>query len=360
MDLRDIDSPAAWTVAELEADRSWIFTLDAAAGAGLARTVKAAHDPARPLFDYRAEEFGLEPARETLAAAFAEAHHGRGLALVKGLPREALSEAEFELLNWAIGLHAGVARPQGRASQYFSAVRDAGTDYRGASGRGYSSNAKLDFHADGADLATLACYNQALSGGQSMITSGVTARRRLLAERPDLGKVAHGTFHFSRQNEEAPDETPTYGQPLFDLAEDRVFGKFNRNRIQSAQRYPGVPALTPAQAETMDVLDEILRRPELMFTMYLAPGDLQIINNHTLLHSRTGYVDHAAPEKKRLLCRLWLAPPDSVPLPESWRAYYREIAPGTVRGGIRGHHHDDACQAFEARQAACLGMTSAR
>ena len=59
-------------------------------------------------------------------------------------------------MNWAIGLHTGVARPQGKASQYISPVRDAGVDYRAASGRGYSSNAKLDFHVDGADLATLA------------------------------------------------------------------------------------------------------------------------------------------------------------------------------------------------------------
>ena len=34
----------------------------------------------------------------------------------------------------------------------------------------------------------------------------------------------------------------------------------------------------------------------------------------------------------------------------------RTEAPGTVRGGIRGHHHDDACRVFEARQAATLGM----
>ena len=32
-------------------------------------------------------------------------------------------------------------------------------------------------------------------------------------------------------------------------------------------------------------------------------------------------------EKKRLLCRLWLAPPNSVPLPESWGDFYRSIAP---------------------------------
>ena len=39
-----------------------------------------------------------------------------------------------------------------------------GTNYRASNGRGYSSNAKLDFHVDGADLTTLICFNKAKSG----------------------------------------------------------------------------------------------------------------------------------------------------------------------------------------------------
>ncbi|MDA0997942.1 MAG: TauD/TfdA family dioxygenase, partial [Proteobacteria bacterium] len=312
MDTTDFQASAGWLVAELEADRSWEFSIDGAARAQLARTVKAAYDIDRPLFDYRREDFDLGPAWTTIAAAIRQAHHGRGIALVRGLPRDGLSEKEFELLNWAIGLYTGVARPQGKASQYISPVRDAGTDYRTASGRGYSSNAKLDFHVDGCDLVTLACYNKARSGGQSMLTSGVTARRQLIDERPDLAELAHQYFYFSRQNEQAPGEAPYYGQPLFDFADGRLFGKWNRNRVQSAQNIEGVPKLSGGQRQTMDALDEILRRPEFMFTMYLEPGDLQIINNHVMLHSRTDYVDYEAPEQKRLLSRLWLAPPDSV------------------------------------------------
>jgi hypothetical protein len=114
--------------------------------------------------------------------------------------------------------------------------------------------------------------------------------------------------------------------------------------------------LTPAQIETGAMLDDILQRPEFMFTMYLEPGDLQILNNHVMLHSRTDYVDHEAHEEKRLLSRLWLAPPDSVLLPDSWGNFFRSVAPGTVRGGIRGHQHDATRKAFERRQAASLGM----
>ncbi len=359
MDMTDAGSPAEWRAADLKQDPGWVFSIDEKARAHLARVIKAAYVVDQPLFDYCREDFDLGPAWTTIANAIKEAHHGRGLALVRGLPREGMTEKEFELLNWAIGLHTGVARPQGRATQYISPVRDIGTDYRTASGRGYSSNAKLDFHADSADLVTLACYNRAKSGGQSMITSGLTARRHLMAERPDLAELAHGDFCFSRQNEQAPDETPFYAQPLFDVADGLVFGKWNRNRVVSAQKIEGVPELSDGQRETMDVLDEILARPDMMFTMYLEPGDLQIINNHVMLHSRTDYIDFEEPDQKRLLFRLWLAPPDSVRLPASWGNSFRSVKPGTVRGGIRGHQHNDDCKAYERRQAASLGMPAA-
>jgi hypothetical protein len=359
MNMASGQSPAAWRVTDLEQDQSWIFSIDGDARAHLARMVRGRFDPERSLLEYSRADFDLGSAWPIISAAVREAHHGRGLALVHGLPREGLDENEFKLLNWAVGLHIGVARPQGKASQYISPVRDVGVDYRAASGRGYSSNAKLDFHVDGADLTTLTCYNTAKSGGQSMVSSSITARNVLMAERPDLAEIAHRDFHFSRQNEETEDEGPFYGQPLFDDADGKIFGKWNRNRVQSAQRFDAVPRLTHQQLETMAVLDEILQRPENMFTMFLEPGDLQIINNYTALHSRTEYEDFEMPEEKRLLFRLWLAPPDSVRLPDSWWDFYRATEPGTVRGGIRGHCHDDECQTFDARQAADLGMTIA-
>jgi len=354
--IAEAQARAAWRVSDLERDRAWVFPLDEGASRHLAAIVRAAFDPDRPLFDYGREDFDLGPAGPVVAAAFAEAMEGRGLALIKGLPRAGLAEDEFRLLNWAIGLHAGVARPQGKASQYISPVRDAGTDYRSASGRGYSSNAKLDFHVDGCDVATLGCYNSALAGGETMFTSAISAYEVLAAERPDLAEIARQDFCFSRQNEEAPDEGPFYAQPLVDFEDGRLFAKWNRNRVQSAQRFDEAPRLTETQREAMDVMDAILRRPDLMLSLRLEPGDLQVFNNHAMLHSRTEYRDHADPAEKRLLWRLWLAPPAAPRLPESWRDFFRAVEPGVVRGGIRGHNHDAACQAFDRRQAESLGM----
>ena len=347
----------AWTAGSLAEDRGWVFTLDDRARRDLLGAVRGVHDPDRPLFDWRREDFDLGSALPVLRAAFREQREGSGVALVRGLPREGVTAEEFRLMTWAIGLHFGVARPQGKASQYLSAVRNEGTDYRSSTGRGYSSNASLDFHVDGCDVVGLACYNVAREGGQSMFTSSITAHNVMLAERPDLVELLYEPFCYSRQGEQAPDEGPFLRCPIYGEAEGILFGRWNRNRVASAQKLEGVPQLTPRQAEALDVLDALLRRPDLMGNMWLAPGDLQLMNNHAVLHSRTQFEDWEEPEKKRLLWRLWLAPPDSRRLPEPWAEPFKSAEPGAVRGGIRGWQWDEDCRAWERRQAGELGMT---
>ena len=350
------ETPSAWEIEDLKSTDDWCFEIDESDGILLRDSIKSLFEQDRDLFSYSPNEFNFGSSWEHIEKAVAEAHHGKGISIVRGLPREDLSQDEFRLLSWAIGLKAGVARPQGLASQYISAVQDAGTDYRAANGRGYSSNAELDFHVDVADLTILTCYNKAKSGGQSMISSGVTAHNYLTKERPDLAEIAYQHFYFSRQEEQAPDEKPVYSLPLFEVESGNLFCNWNRNRVQSAQNIEGVPELSKLQKETMDFLDEILTRPELMYTMYLEPGDMQIINNYRMFHSRTGYLDYENDLKKRCLYRLWLSPPDSIKLPESWKDFYRSVEPSMVRGGIIGQSYDETCIDFDKTHSKFLNM----
>ena len=350
------EAPSAWEIEDLKSTDDWCFEIDESDGILLRDSIKSLFEQDRDLFSYSPNEFNFGSSWEHIEKAVAEAHHGKGISIVRGLPREDLSQDEFRLLSWAIGLKAGVARPQGLASQYISAVQDAGTDYRAANGRGYSSNAELDFHVDVADLTILTCYNKAKSGGQSMISSGVTAHNYLIKERPDLAEIAYQHFYFSRQEEQAPDEKPFYSLPLFEEEKGNLFCNWNRNRVQSAQNIEGVPELSKLQKETMDFLDEILTRPELMYTMYLEPGDMQIINNYRMFHSRTGYLDYENDLKKRCLYRLWLSPPDSIKLPESWKDFYRSVEPSMVRGGIIGQSYDETCIDFDKTHSKFLNM----
>ncbi len=347
---------AAWTAAELDADRRWEFTLDDDARCDLVAALTRAIDRDKSLFDYRREDFDLGRAAPVLTAAFNEMQRGRGVALVHGLPREGLDDKDFELLTWGIGLNFGVGRPQGGQSHYISAVRDAGNVYRTGRGRGYNTNAELDFHTDSADIVALSCYNRAASGGMSITTSSVAAYHAMRREHPDLAELLHEPIHFSRQGEQAPDEAPSYPHPLFDTAGGKLFSKWNRNRVTSAQKIEGVPQLSARQWQALETFDALVRRADLAHTMWLQPGDLQIINSHVTLHSRTDFTDHADPAHKRLLFRLWLAPPDGDDLPESWRVLYKAVGKGTVRGGIIGQQHDAVRKAYEQRQAGALGM----
>jgi hypothetical protein len=346
----------AWTASDLINDPSWIYQLTESEGLELLHVTRAGRVVDKPLLAYRKTDFCLYNIPNALTASFREVRDGRGVALVKGLPRVGVSTEEFELMTWVIGLHFGVARPQDRTSAYINQVKDAGTAYRSPTGRGYSSSAELDFHVDGSDIVLLSCYNQAPTGGMSMCTSSVKAFEVMQLERPDLAKVLLGNFPFSRNGEQSDTEAAWISAPLFGFEGGRTFGSWNRNRLVNALKFDEVPPLTAHQAEAIGYLDAVVRRPDLMYCMNLEAGDLQLLSNQTVLHSRTSFEDHADEDKKRTLYRLWLAMPDSLQLPVGWEAYYGTREPGVVRGGSKGHHYDDDCRLFDAEQAAALGM----
>jgi alpha-ketoglutarate-dependent taurine dioxygenase len=349
--------PAQWLSPELEQDASWIFALDSTAGDDVAAGVLAAARPGQHLFDYRREDFDFGRAAPVIEAAFRQAKHGRGISLLRNLPRTALTEEQFALMTWGIGLHQGVARPQSKASQYLSPVRDAGVDYRSATGRGYSSNAELDYHTDRADVIVLSCYNKARSGGKSMVVSTAAALDRFAQRHPALLAYLHRPLHFSRQGEIRPGQDATFAHPLVTAIDGRRFVRWNRNRVKTAQDIPGVPRIDADFWHALDTFDAILSEPDIEFSMYLQPGDIEILNGNVTLHARTNYVDFDDPAQRRLLFRLWLSTPDSPRLPDSWTGVYGSVEPRAVRGGILGDAYDARCRAFDRRQAAVFGMS---
>uniref|UniRef100_UPI00404883EF TauD/TfdA family dioxygenase n=1 Tax=Orrella sp. TaxID=1921583 RepID=UPI00404883EF len=354
--MPSLSHPSNWRAADLQQDQSWILSIDEQARQEMIKAVVAVADPNKTLFDYRREDFIWPRTNAFLSAALQEVKHRRGIALIKGLPRANLTAHQFEILTWGLGLQAGVPRPQGKETQYISAVRDAGVSYRTGTGRGYSSNADLDFHTDSADIVFLSCFNKAVSGGKTIVSSSMAGHDVMVREYPEQAKWLYEPIAFSRQGEQSPDEGPFVMQPVFSAQNDKWFGRWNWNRVRSAQKIEGAPQLSAEHHAALEQFDRVMRRPDIAFEMWLEPGDLQIINSHVTLHSRTEFTDHDDPDQRRLLYRLWVAPPDSEPLPACWRDLYRSCEPGTVRGGIRGFKHDTQCAEFEARQASACGM----
>ena len=83
--------------------------------------------------------------------------------------------------------------------------------------------------------------------------------------------------------------------------------------------------------------------------MRLERGDIQLLNNHFVLHSRTEFQDHEDPQLKRHMMRLWLSQYDGHALPPLWKEAYKNLEPGTLRGGFKGIALNDAHQSFMQR-----------
>ena len=110
---------------------------------------------------------------------------------------------------------------------------------------------------------------------------------------------------------------------------------YARDFIEAAQRFDDVPRLLPEQIEAMDFLDKLVASDRLRFDMVFEPGDIQLLHNHQILHSRTTYEDWPEIEHRRHLLRLWLSTADGRPLPMAFAERYGPITPGMIRGGIR-------------------------
>jgi alpha-ketoglutarate-dependent taurine dioxygenase len=354
------NTPRGWTTDDARNDTSWVQRLSADEVAGFDAALAHAKAAAKPWLAMTAADFPLnDAARQALARAFATTQGRWGLCLLKGFPVERWSEDDAKLAYWGIGLHTGVARTQNPASEVMNNVRDEGAAYKAANGksRGYNTNAGLDFHMDSADVVALLCRRTAKTGGESIVASTIAVAEELKRRRPDLYEVLKQPFHHHYQGSQDPVQPPYYVQPIIGSDPEHFAMRVNRKNIVAAERdFPEVARVAPQQWEALDLLEEIMADPRWCFRMQLEQGDLQLVNNYVIVHSRTPFEDFEEADRKRHLLRLWLAVPDSQPLPADWAEYFIDTRPGSVRGGLRGSNSTAEFAAYEQRQAAALGM----
>ena len=140
------------------------------------------------------------------------------------------------------------------------------------------------------------------------------------------------------------------------MAGGQFAARYIRNHIRSGQARDDVPRLTERDHRALDIIQTLAETDRFRFDMVLQPGDMQWVNNHVLIHSRTQFEDFEEPERKRHLLRLWLSIPGARPLCEGLRDAYKTVETNTVRGGFQGQHVTAAMVAYQSRIAASLGM----
>ncbi len=350
--------PASWTADALRNDTTWVLRLTTEESAGFDSALDAAKATGKHPLDMTSDDFPLPPASvAALKRGMAMTQSRFGFSLVKGFNVQRWSVEDARLAYWCIGLHLGVARTQNRSSDFMNDVRDAGGDYKVTNGRGYNTNKGLDFHVDSCDVVALLCLHDAMRGGTSLVASSLAMCEEIDRTRPDLLDALRQSFYYSYQGAQDPSLPPFYQCPIQGDTQGYFAFRTNRKNITAAQNdFSEVPLLSEAQREALDLLDQLQTNPRFCYAMQLDPGDLQLLNNYVVVHSRTDFEDWPEPQRKRHLLRLWLTIPQSQPLPPQWAEYYGDVRAGSVRGGLRGQAMTQQFLDYEARQAQRCGM----
>ena len=297
-----IESAAAWRADEL-GDEGWRESFDAAEIGEVERAIAVAQATGRAMADLGREDFPLPRLERRIDRWREVLARGRGVVIISGLPAQRWPQSDLELFFWGLGLHLGIPGAQNPQGDLLGHVRDQGVA-PGATVRQYRTNEAIDAHCDAADVVGLLCVRAAKQGGLSRLASSVTVYNEILARRPDLVDVLYDWFQLDTRSEGGLDILPVI-PCRYAGGQLRTF--FHGEYYRSAPARRGGRPLTPEQIEVLDLYNEILAEPGVMLEMHLSPGDIQLVSNHTIVHSRTAYEDHDDPALRRHLLRLWLS-----------------------------------------------------
>ncbi len=319
MDLKSYSHPCAWNHKEISCNEDWIINLDKDDIAEIEAALAAITARRLDIPQLSRDDFVVPNVARKMKDVLQKIEKGRGFVLIRGLPVDRYTKTDAARIYWGIGAHLGPAFAQNAQGEMLGHVRDLGANWKTEmKARGYQTRLHLPFHNDSTDVVGLLCLQKAKAGGASRIVSSAAVYNEFVATRPDLAQIMCQPFCVDRRDEENAGQKPYYVTPCFNNLDGRLFVRYNRTFIESAQRFSEVPRLTTQQSEALDLMDSLCNSPKYYLDMQFEAGDMQFLNNYVILHSRADYEDWPEPERKRHLLRLWLRTPGFKHLPEAF------------------------------------------
>lgn len=247
---------------------------------------------------------------------------GRGFQVIRGTPvhawnnKEQVSSAVF----WCLGLHLGQPGAQNNEGQLLGhVIAEHGVDVNAV--RLYRTSEPIDFHCDIADVVGLFCLTAAPNGqGASRIASTVTVFAEIMQQYPaEVVQFLLNNYHYL-------DTRGTGGisyipaKPVAWSDSEKVLRSNHHSEYyNTSRRHPLTPPFTGIQEQALRAYADVLKQPGLALSIDFLPGDIQLVNNHLLVHARDGYSDIEGLPRRHLL-RLWLS--HNFPSTAPWQAKF--------------------------------------
>ena len=260
------------------------------------------------------ETFPLPKLGEFFRSLGQDLLHGRGFLLLRGLPRDRYSLDDIGRIYYGLGVHLGWPVAQSYQGELLGNVIDV-SDVE-AQARGYHAGGGQRMHSDNCDVVSLMCVRAARSGGISRIVSAAAVHNTLLETQPGLLEALYGEWVFRRMELDAHYGTGPLTKRVMIFSREsgqltcNVSGSYPHRAVKA-----GDAVMTPTQIEALDEMARISASPDLYLDMSIGEGDIQFLNNRTILHGRTGYEDPPEIASRRHMLRLWLQMPTWPPLP---------------------------------------------
>jgi alpha-ketoglutarate-dependent taurine dioxygenase len=330
--------PAAWIGRDMQhRSDAWMVQLSAEEIADLEQAAIHYLALGKDIGEVTAADFPLAHFGAHLTALKEKLLRGIGFEVLRGLPIERYDPRFAATIFCGIGAHLGSARSQNAQGHILGHVRDTGATSKDPNTRIYQTSERQSFHTDSADVVGLLCLREAKDGGDSLLVSALSIYNRMRAERPDLLERLFDPVATDRRGEVPPGGKPFMEIPVLNWHSDQLTVFYQRQYIESAQRFGEAMRLTPAHVAALDLLDALAEDPEMHVRMRLRPGDMQFVYNHNQLHDRTAFVDWPDPALRRHLLRLWISPSGDRELPPCFAQRYGSLEIGN-RGGIITEH----------------------
>ena len=297
-----LSGKSVWKAADFDHDNSWLYHLtksDIAVFDQLLITLAERHIsfPDMTKADISlAGETGAAVG-ELLDKISAELEHGRGFALLRGLPVHRYSEADLNTLFYAIGLYMGQPVYQNPRGDLLGQVMNVG-DVTKKDTRVYETNLYLPYHTDPSDVVGLLCVRKAKAGGMSSLVSAAAIYNAILERQPELLGIYYRPFCYAHLGGDNM-------SPIFSFHDGKLSCRYLRQYIELGYEQMGIP-LSRIETEALNLFDDIMMAPEMRIDMMMEPGDIQFANNYAVLHSRTAFDDHSDQDLRRKKLRLWL------------------------------------------------------
>jgi hypothetical protein len=323
--LEPVKDASAWTRADMEADRSWIYRLNEGERAEIEMAFEAVARRGIRHQDVADADFPLEHFGPIVTSLREQIENGRGVAVLKGIPIAGKTVDELELLYAGIAAHIGTSIVQDTKGTIIDRVEDKGLSYNNIAVRGSTTNAQLTPHCDSADIVALLCVRPARRGGLNTISSSMAIYNEILAKHEEYLASLYRGFHYNIRGNGPPGkfvDITAHRVPVYSYNQGKLSCRYNQKAILTAEQLPGVPPLAPIEKDAVNKVAELSVRADFGCDVMLESGDLLLLCNHTVFHTRDAFEDWDEPARKRLLLRKWMNIPNARPLTWEFADHY--------------------------------------